>query len=259
MEWYELTVNLVTGLAWPAVVGGIAWGFRSKIRELLGRTGRLTLPGGLEWHQAEIADKERELLAEVEESAPVLIVRGSNDQLPPLLSDRTHIDGQHGDPRPDHPSPSKGNGQRARQYEGSATGRSGLVASQREAFEDVVQRAAEWGAARGRAGLGVEGTKVEWGQDGSPRLDIPRVTDRPIAGSAESMGVVLSGFAHVNDRENRGATRDEARDIARRAGMDPRGTAGYYSMEPPLLVSGEDGGRWITQAGRERLRRLRDR
>ena len=80
--------------------------------------------------------------------------------------------------------------------------------------------------------------------------------DVPAAGSPESMYVVLSEFAEVNDRANRGVARDEARQIARKAGMDPRGTAGYYSMDPPLLVTGEDGGRWITDTGRERLRRL---
>jgi hypothetical protein len=178
VEWYELTVNLVTGLAWPAVVGGIVWGFRSKIKEMVGRTGRLTLPGGLEWQQAEIADREEELQAEVEESAPVLILQGDSDQPPPVVvSDPTHVDGQDDGSRPG--APGKGNARGSWHYDGSATGRSGLVASQRAAFEDVVQRAAEWGAARGRAGLGVEGTKVEWGADGSPRLDIPRVTGGP--------------------------------------------------------------------------------
>jgi hypothetical protein len=155
------------------------WGFRPKIRELLGRTGRLTLPGGLEWQQAEIANKEEELQAEVEESAPVLILQGDSDQVPPVASDPTRSGG-HDDRRPPGaPAPGKGSAQGSWHYEGSATGRSGLVASQRAAFEDVVQRAAEWGAARGRAGLGVEGTKVEWGADGSPRLDIPRVTGSP--------------------------------------------------------------------------------
>ena len=232
------------------------WGFRSRIRELLGRTGRLTLPGGLEWHQAEIADKEEGLLAEIEESAPVLIVQGDSDQASPDSSGPMQADGHADGSRRAAPTPSTGGGRVSRQHDGSVTGRSDLASLQRAAFEDVVQSAAEWGAARGRAGLGVEGTKVEWGADGSPRLDIPRVTGSAIAGSAESMYVVLSGFAGINDRENRGVTREEARGIARRAGMDPRGTAGYYSMNPPLLVTGKDGNRWITETGRDRLRRL---
>ncbi|WP_457141736.1 hypothetical protein [Modestobacter sp. SYSU DS0511] len=77
----------------------------------------------------------------------------------------------------------------------------------------------------------------------------------PVKGSPESMYVVLNEFASVNDREHRGVSREEARQIAKMAGMDPRGTAGYYSMIPPLLATKGDG-RWITDAGRERLRRL---
>lgn len=75
----------------------------------------------------------------------------------------------------------------------------------------------------------------------------------PVKGSRESMYVVLSEFAAVNDRENRGVTRHEAREIAKKAGMDPRGTAGYYSMASPLLIT-KAGSRWITDTGRERLR-----
>jgi hypothetical protein len=144
-----------------------------------GADGRLTLPRGLEWQQAEIAHKEEELQAEVEESAPVLILQGDSEQVAPVIPGPTQIDGHDDGSRPGAPGPGKGSGKGFRHYEGSATGRSGLVVSQRAAFEDVVQRAAEWGAARGRAGLGVEGTTVDWEADGSPRLDIPRVTGSP--------------------------------------------------------------------------------
>ncbi len=93
-------------------------------------------------------------------------------------------------------------------------------------------------------------------------LDVPEEAagdassaDVPVKGTPESMYVVLNEFAGVNDRERRGVTREEARQIAKMAGMDPRGTAGYYSMIPPLLTTKGDG-RWITESGRERLRRL---
>jgi hypothetical protein len=83
----------------------------------------------------------------------------------------------------------------------------------------------------------------------------PFASDVPVKGSPESMFVVLNEFAAVNDREHRGVTREEASQIGRMAGMDPRGTSGYYSMIPPLLTTKDDG-RWITDSGRERLRRL---
>jgi hypothetical protein len=95
------------------------------------------------------------------------------------------------------------------------------------------------------------------------QLDVPEeaagdlsTSGVPVKGSPESMYVVLSEFAKVNDQEHRGVTREEAREIAKKAGMDPRGTAGYYSMIPPMLATQGDGGRWITDSGRERLRRL---
>ncbi len=174
MQWYEQTVTLLTGLAWPVAIGVIVWGFRTKIKGMLDRTGSLTLPGGVEWQAREIAEKEEELQAEVAESAPVLVPTES-EPVEPTPSDPPVSRG-NGNPtaRPDVPvvhAPLGGSGQ----LTAGAMARSELVASQREAFEDVVRRAAEWGASRGRAGLGVEGTRVRWQADGTPRLVIPSV------------------------------------------------------------------------------------
>ncbi len=76
----------------------------------------------------------------------------------------------------------------------------------------------------------------------------------PAAGSPRSMLEVLRSVAAINDGEARGATEDDMRAIARRAGMDPRGTAGYYAAN--LLEKRADGTRWLSDAGRERLRAL---
>ncbi len=64
---------------------------------------------------------------------------------------------------------------------------------------------------------------------------------------------VLGSIARINDEHRRGASDDEVRVIARRAGMDPRGMAGYYSAR--LLEKRADG-RWLCPEGRERLGRL---
>jgi hypothetical protein len=79
----------------------------------------------------------------------------------------------------------------------------------------------------------------------------------PEAGSARSMLIVLEGVATINDEKGRGGTQEELREIARAAGMDPRGTAGYYAPDAQLLETRPDGGRWITETGRARLDRLR--
>lgn len=76
----------------------------------------------------------------------------------------------------------------------------------------------------------------------------------PVAGSWQSMLEVLRSVTAINDEQTRGASDEEMREIARRAGMDPRGMAGYYAAG--LLELREDGGRWMTPAGRERLLRL---
>ena len=79
----------------------------------------------------------------------------------------------------------------------------------------------------------------------------------PTPGSAESMRLLLRRVAEVNDSSSRGASQEELSRFAREAGMDPRGTAGYYSAPggKALLETRHDG-RWVTDAGRERLSRL---
>jgi hypothetical protein len=77
----------------------------------------------------------------------------------------------------------------------------------------------------------------------------------PAARTPQSMLAVLSSVATINDEEKRGATSDEMREIARRAGMDPRGMAGYYRAD--LIEQRDDGTRWVSPGGRERLSALR--
>jgi hypothetical protein len=79
-------------------------------------------------------------------------------------------------------------------------------------------------------------------------------TARLAAGSLESMLEVLRSVAAINDRQVRGATDADMREIARRAGMDPRGMAGYYAAN--LLEKHSDGTRWLAQLGRDRLHAL---
>lgn len=76
----------------------------------------------------------------------------------------------------------------------------------------------------------------------------------PVAGSSQSMLEVLRSVAKINDEQTRGASDEEMREIARRAGMDPRGMAGYYAAG--LLEMREDGSRWVTPSGRNRMQRL---
>jgi hypothetical protein len=77
--------------------------------------------------------------------------------------------------------------------------------------------------------------------------------DGALAGSEASMFEVLGSIARINDDHGRGATDEEVRLVARRAGMDPRGMAGYHSAR--LLEKRADG-RWLSPEGRERLARL---
>ena len=74
------------------------------------------------------------------------------------------------------------------------------------------------------------------------------------AGSRQSMLEVLRSVAEINDKHARGASDDDMRDIARRAGIDPRGMAGYYGAN--LLEKRANGTRWLTAEGRDRLHRL---
>jgi hypothetical protein len=73
----------------------------------------------------------------------------------------------------------------------------------------------------------------------------------PAAGSPASMLEVLRSVAAINDDQGRGANDADVRAIARRAGIDPRGMAGYYAAH--LLEKRADGTRWVSDAGRERL------
>jgi hypothetical protein len=85
----------------------------------------------------------------------------------------------------------------------------------------------------------------------APRPD--ETSDGMLAGSAASMFEVLGSIARINDEHGRGASDEEVRAIARRAGMDPRGMAGYYSAR---LLQKRPDGRWLSPDGRERLGRL---
>lgn len=159
MQWFEQVVKLVQALAWPVVVLTAVWLLRHRLRDLLDRTGTVKFPGG-EWQaRADLAAKEENLAEEVEQSAAVLV--GETGQAPP--SDPA--ESSNGKPpaevsteKPTSPTPD----------------------IQREALEDLVQRAAEWGAARGRAGMGVEGTVVRWNKDG-PRLVVPSSARNAVA------------------------------------------------------------------------------
>jgi len=76
------------------------------------------------------------------------------------------------------------------------------------------------------------------------------VPDLEAYDAIEAMRIVLAGFADVN-RRGQGLTQDDARAIAHRAGIDPRGLSGWYAAG--LLETRADGTRWITEAGRRRL------
>jgi hypothetical protein len=80
---------------------------------------------------------------------------------------------------------------------------------------------------------------------------LPADSLSPAKGSAQSMHEVLRSVATINESQARGASDEEIRVIARRAGMDPRGMAGYYAAS--LLEKRSDGTRWVSLAGRERL------
>ncbi len=77
----------------------------------------------------------------------------------------------------------------------------------------------------------------------------------PAPGSAQSMRILLERIADVNTK-GRGATAAEVSQFAREAGMDPRGTAGYYAAAR-LLVKKDDG-RWLTDPGKARLKNLQE-
>lgn len=78
----------------------------------------------------------------------------------------------------------------------------------------------------------------------------------PAPGTTESMVEILQSVGRINHDENRGVTDAEMRVIAARAGIDPRGMAGYYSPAVNLLEKRGDGTRWLTDTGEERLAAL---
>jgi hypothetical protein len=75
----------------------------------------------------------------------------------------------------------------------------------------------------------------------------------PLSRNSAAMLEVLRSIGRINDELGRGASDEEVRVIAQRAGMDPRGLAGYYSAH---LLEKRDGGRWLCPGGRDRLDRL---
>jgi hypothetical protein len=85
-------------------------------------------------------------------------------------------------------------------------------------------------------------------------LPVPVAVPAPAAGSRQSMLEVLRSVAGINDDQGRGVNDEEIREIARRAGMDPRGMAGYYGAK--LLEKRSDGTRWLGPKGRDRFEGL---
>jgi hypothetical protein len=77
----------------------------------------------------------------------------------------------------------------------------------------------------------------------------------PAPGSAQSMRILLERVADVNAK-GRGAAAAEVSKFAKEAGMDPRGTAGYYAAAGLLVL--KDDGRWLTDAGKARLQNLQE-
>lgn len=80
------------------------------------------------------------------------------------------------------------------------------------------------------------------------------VAGLPKVGSVESMLKVLEAFE--NTSQAAGKTQREASQIAKGAGMNPRGLAGYFRAG---LLKGDKkaNSRWITTAGKARLEQLR--
>jgi hypothetical protein len=74
-----------------------------------------------------------------------------------------------------------------------------------------------------------------------------------LTGSSAAMFQVLRSIGRINDELGRGASDEEVRAIAQRAGIDPRGLAGYHSAR---LLDKRDDGRWLSPDGRDRLDRL---
>jgi hypothetical protein len=91
--------------------------------------------------------------------------------------------------------------------------------------------------------------EIEKGLSAGPAAE----PDGRLSGSETSMFEVLGSIARINDEHSRGASDEEVRVIARRAGMDPRGMAGYYSAG---LLEKRANGRWLSPEGLDRMGRL---
>jgi hypothetical protein len=169
---FELTAALVDSLAWPLLVYLLLRLFKDPVAKLIPRVKRFAF-GGAELEVGDLKQKEDNLDREVEKSGPVLVAKENS------LSHSAGTGSSPAGAGTEQPAPPETD-----PAEGAPVGELAPLSDlQHEAFEDIVQRAAEWGAARGRAGLGVEGTAVEW-NDEMPRLIIPRIA--PVRGRAAS-------------------------------------------------------------------------
>jgi len=153
----ELVLRYVEALAWPVVVGTVAFYLREPLQGLVRKVRKASF-GGAEVNFAE--REEASLRAELEESAPLL---GAVD--PPAAPADA---GAPSEPEDAPPSATSPEGALAT---GGVPDGSGIRV-RREAIEDLVRKAAEWGQARGEAGLDVSGTRIEWG-GAAPRLHTP--------------------------------------------------------------------------------------
>ena len=77
----------------------------------------------------------------------------------------------------------------------------------------------------------------------------------PEVGSAKSMLKVLEAFEVTTKSD--GKTQVQAAQIAKSAGMDPRGMAGYYAAGL-LKADSNANSRWISDLGKQRLELLRN-
>ncbi|MCW2904676.1 MAG: hypothetical protein JWO67_6941 [Streptosporangiaceae bacterium] len=142
-EGLKAVAALLGAVAWPLLLGAVLWGFRGSVTALLARTKTWKGPGGLEWEgYREVAEKQATLQDELTQNG--VLLAGTS----PVSSTG---DGEGGQEEPPED----------------------LTKPRKRAIEELVQGAAEWGAARGRLGLDVNGTAIDWGDDGLPRLVTP--------------------------------------------------------------------------------------
>jgi hypothetical protein len=161
----ELVLQYLRALAWPIVVGAALYYLRQPLRDLVRQLRKASFGG------AEVAfgaAEEESLDAELKESAPVLGAAKHVD-VEPSAGQEPQAPPEPGDADPDgDASPPDDQGH----TESDLT-----VRLAREAMEDLVLRAAEWGHARGVAGGEISGTRIEWTGD-TPRLVTSSVDSR---------------------------------------------------------------------------------